>query len=105
LNPRPSGLHVITGGAYKDLVPHDRLLTKIESSGVDSRVVIWIREFFLGSTQRITVGGKLTEEVRVTSGVGRAIAQAVSRWLPTVAARVLAQVRSCEICGGQRGAG
>jgi hypothetical protein len=25
-----------------DLVPHDRLLTKIASSGVDSRVVIWI---------------------------------------------------------------
>jgi hypothetical protein len=32
---------------------------------------------------------------------GRAIAQAVSRWLPTAAARVW----SCGICGGQRGAG
>jgi hypothetical protein len=35
-----------------DLVPHDRLLTKIAASGVDSRVVIWIREFLLGRTQR-----------------------------------------------------
>jgi hypothetical protein len=35
-----------------DLVPHDRLLTKITASGVDSRVVIWIREFLLGRTQR-----------------------------------------------------
>jgi hypothetical protein len=36
---------------------------------------------------------------------GRAIAQAVSRWLPTAAARVRAWVWSCGICGGQSGAG
>jgi hypothetical protein len=36
---------------------------------------------------------------------GRAIAQAVSRWLPTAAARVRSQVRSCGICGGQSGTG
>jgi hypothetical protein len=34
---------------------------------------------------------------------GRAIAQAVSHRFPTTAARVLAQVRSCGICGGQSG--
>jgi hypothetical protein len=37
--------------------------------------------------------------------VNRAIAQAVSRWLPTVAARVRARVWSSGICGGQSGAG
>jgi hypothetical protein len=37
--------------------------------------------------------------------VGHAIAQAVSRRLPTAAVRVRAQVRSCEICGGQSGTG
>jgi hypothetical protein len=36
---------------------------------------------------------------------GRAIAQAVSPYLPTAAARVRAQVWSCGICGGQSGAG
>jgi hypothetical protein len=36
---------------------------------------------------------------------GRAIFQAVSRRLPTAAARVRAQVRSCGICGGQSGTG
>jgi hypothetical protein len=36
---------------------------------------------------------------------GRAIAQAVSHWLPTSAARIWAQVRSCGICGGQSGTG
>jgi hypothetical protein len=52
-----------------DLVPHGRQLTKIAKSGVDSRVVVWIREFLLGRTQRVRVGGKLSEEIRVTSGV------------------------------------
>jgi hypothetical protein len=37
--------------------------------------------------------------------LGCAIAQAVSRWLPTAAARVRSQIRSCGICGGQSGTG
>jgi hypothetical protein len=52
-----------------DLVPHGRLLTKIANSGVYSRVVVRIREFLLGRTQRVRVGGHLSEEVRVMSGV------------------------------------
>jgi hypothetical protein len=36
---------------------------------------------------------------------GRDIAQAVSRRLPTAAARVRAQFRSCGICSGQSGTG
>jgi len=56
-----------------DLVPHGRLLTKIANSGVDSRVVVWIREFLLGRTQRVRVGGQLSAEVRVTSSVPQGI--------------------------------
>jgi len=52
-----------------DLVPQGRSLSKIANSVVDSRVVVWIREFLLGLTQRVRVGGQLSEEVRVTSGV------------------------------------
>jgi hypothetical protein len=44
-----------------DLVPHDRLLVKIAASGVDFRVVVWIREFILGRTQRVRVGGQFSE--------------------------------------------
>jgi hypothetical protein len=36
---------------------------------VDLRVVVWIREFFLGHLQEVRVGGQLSEEVRVMSGV------------------------------------
>ena len=28
-----------------DLVSHDRLLVKLAASGVDSRIVVWVREF------------------------------------------------------------
>jgi hypothetical protein len=52
-----------------DLVPHDRLLMKLAASGVDSRLVVWVREFLVGRTQRVRVEGQLSEEVRVTSGV------------------------------------
>jgi hypothetical protein len=41
----------------------------------------------------------------ITPAAGRAIAQAVSRWLPNAAALVRARVWSCGICGGQSGAG
>jgi hypothetical protein len=37
--------------------------------GVDSKVVVWIGKSFLGREQRVRVGGQLSEEVRVTSGV------------------------------------
>jgi len=42
---------------------------KIAISGVDSRVVVWVREFLVGCLQRVRTGGQLSEEVRVMSGV------------------------------------
>ena len=52
-----------------DLAPHGRLLVKIANSGVDARVVEWIKQFLTGRKQRFRVGGELSDEVRVTSGV------------------------------------
>ena len=52
-----------------DLVPHDLLLKKVSASGVDSRVVVWIRGFLIDRYQRVRVGRHNSEEVRVTSGV------------------------------------
>jgi hypothetical protein len=51
-----------------DLVPHGRLLMKIAISGVDSRLFAWVREFFLGRTQRVKVEGQLSMESRVPQG-------------------------------------
>jgi hypothetical protein len=36
---------------------------------VDLRVVVWVKEFLLGRSQRVRVDGQLSEEVRITSGV------------------------------------
>jgi len=52
-----------------DLVPHDQLLMKLAASGVHSKVVIWVREFLVGRTQRVRVRGQLSKEVKVTSSV------------------------------------
>jgi len=52
-----------------DLVPPDRMLMKTANSGVDSKVVTWVREFLLRRTHRVRVRGQLSEEVRVASGV------------------------------------
>ena len=51
-----------------DLV-YERLLTKLVASGVDSRVVICVREFLVGRTQMVSVGGQLSKEVSLKSGV------------------------------------
>jgi len=52
-----------------DLVPHDGLLMKLAALGVESSVVIWVREFLVGHTQKVRLGGQLTKKVKVTSGV------------------------------------
>jgi len=51
------------------LLPHDRLLTKISTNGVDLRVVVWVKKFLLGRSQSVRVDRQLSEEVRVMSGV------------------------------------
>jgi hypothetical protein len=35
----------------------------------DSRIVAWVRLFLRGGTQRVKVGGQLSEKVRITSGL------------------------------------
>ena len=49
-----------------DLVPYNWLFTKQTVSSVGSRVVIWVREFLVGCTQKVRVGGQLSKEVKVT---------------------------------------
>jgi hypothetical protein len=38
-----------------DLVTPYRLLTKLEASGMDSRLAVRLREFLVGRTQRVSV--------------------------------------------------
>jgi hypothetical protein len=52
-----------------DLVPRNRLLTKLAASDVDWRIVVWVWNFLVGRTRGVTIGGQLSKEVKVTSGV------------------------------------
>jgi hypothetical protein len=64
------------------------------------------RETHSNFQSRATLNSKALQcEARLKSLHGSAIAQAVSRQLPTAAARVRARVRSCGICGGRSGTG
>jgi len=51
------------------LVPQERQIMKLVASGVDLMAVIWVWEFLVGHTQRVRLGGQLSKEVKVTSGV------------------------------------
>jgi hypothetical protein len=48
------------------LVSHDWLFKKFTAFGVDSRVVVKIREFLIDRSQRVRVCKHYSEEVRVT---------------------------------------
>jgi len=39
-----------------NLVPHEWLLMKLVDMGMDLKVVIWVREFLVGHTQKVRVG-------------------------------------------------
>ena len=68
-NGHRTGVIIVDFSKAFDLVPHGRLLAKVANSGVDSRAVVWIREFLVGRTHRVRVEGQISQEVRVTSGV------------------------------------
>ena len=64
-------IHVIVIDFWKafGLFPNDRLFMILANLGVDSRVIAAVREFLLGRTHRVRLGGQLLEDVRVKSVV------------------------------------
>ena len=52
-----------------DIVPHKRLLHKLNKYGINGNVLNWITDFLSDRTQFITVNGSSSESAPVTSGV------------------------------------
>ena len=51
-----------------DSVPHERLLLKLKSNGIDGRLLSWLRHFLVGRKQRVVVRGSCSDWSCVTSG-------------------------------------
>ena len=68
---RASSTHVIFTDFSKafDLVPHQRLLLKLESIGVRGKLLKWIESFLTNRRQRVLLDGHTSEWTPVTSGV------------------------------------
>ena len=52
-----------------DSVPHERLMPKLGSYGVDLKAQKWITKFLFDRTQRVLVNGVQPQAAQVTSGV------------------------------------
>ena len=52
-----------------DMVPHKRLLAKLESYGIKGKLLKWIEEFLTGRQQCVIVNGKKSSTGCVTSGI------------------------------------
>ena len=52
-----------------DKVPHMRLLIKLQSYGICSKTLDWIKAFLAGRHQRVVVNGQRSEWSEVTSGI------------------------------------
>ena len=52
-----------------DRVPHERLLHKLHFLGVRGNLLLWIRDFLMGRTQRVVLEGESSEVAAVSSGV------------------------------------
>ena len=52
-----------------DSVPHERLLVKLRSYGIDGKLFLWIQDFLRGRQQYVKVGNSLSKTRSVTSGI------------------------------------
>ena len=52
-----------------DVVPHQRLLLKLDHYGIRGNTHAWIKGFLSGRTQRVMVNGEISSTAAVTSGV------------------------------------
>ena len=52
-----------------DTVPHRRLLIKLESYGINGKLLGWIDQFLTGRRQKVEIAGSFSKWALVLSGV------------------------------------
>ena len=51
-----------------DSVPHEWLLLKLKSNGIDRCLLTWLRHFLVGRKQRVVIRGSYSDWSYITSG-------------------------------------
>ena len=52
-----------------DVVPHEELILKLESYGIEGNLLRWISAFLRDRRQRVVLGDSISDWMPVTSGV------------------------------------
>ena len=52
-----------------DSVPHHRLITKLQSYGIDGKILNWIKSFLSTRRQTVVLGGAMSDWILVISGI------------------------------------
>ena len=52
-----------------DSVPHERLLHKVKSLGIEGNILQWISDFLVGRRQHVSINGTISDWATVRSGV------------------------------------
>ena len=52
-----------------DSIPHERLLLKLEAVGLRGDLLNWLRDFLVGSMQKVVINGCHSPWKRITPGV------------------------------------
>ena len=52
-----------------DLVPHNKLISKLKSHGIEGNVLNWIRNWLSDRQQRVVINGTNSNYINVSSGV------------------------------------
>ena len=54
-----------------DSVPHQLLVDKLTSLGLDAHIISWITSYLTNQKQHVVVGGELLQDAPVLSGVSQ----------------------------------
>ena len=81
-----------------DVVPHQRLLHKLDHYGIRGITLNWIQNFLTKRIQKVVVDGSSSESARVKSGVSQGTVLGPLLFLPTLMTSLPQSVTGSSLC-------